>query len=255
MGSTAYDIAKLAKISEFSMDAAIKNFISYGEYFEALDAFAEKARQYLRDYTPKVVTCSDETRRNFVDDVHALQREFVNLGMLISASALTDLISAAAKSDAESLEDGLRIFYADMELMAKLVVSARLQPPKPSSKEKPVVLAVDDKPEILTSVTGVLGSHYKVIAVTSGAAALEAARKYRPALFLLDIEMPEMNGLELAKALRELPEHKDTPLMFLTDNSARDNVLAAKALGVREYFLKPVNKELLRGKIDPYFGL
>ena len=251
----AYDIGILSKIDDFSMEIATKNFVSYDLYFDALDNFVEKAPSYLSAYTPSVVVFSQEVREHFLSELEAIQHNLVNLGMLSFASELTDLQNSATNGDVKILEDGLRKFQADMEISAKRIRSAR--PPDaedspPDAKgQKPIVLAVDDSPEILAAVNGILKEQYKVIATTNGGDALKALQSHRPAIFLLDVEMPEMGGLELARAIRGKKEHRKTPILFLTGNSEMETVMAARKIGAKGYILKPVNRSMI-DKIASY---
>ena len=82
--------------------------------------------------------------------------------------------------------------------------------------ERPVVLAVDDTPENLDVVKGILVPDYRVKAATSGAAALRIVEKQPPDIILLDIMMPEMSGLEVCRRLKANPLTADIPVIFLT---------------------------------------
>jgi len=120
--------------------------------------------------------------------------------------------------------------------------------------EKPVILAVDDKPELLTAIVSILEGEFKVIAVTSGRAALNVLEKHTPGLFLLDIEMPRMDGYELAKVIRRQKRFESAPIIFLTGKNTRDDVIAALKNGGNDYLLKSVEKELLLENIRKYLG-
>jgi CheY-like chemotaxis protein len=115
------------------------------------------------------------------------------------------------------------------------------------------ILAVDDMAEILTFVNSTLKNHYKVIAVPSGKAALKVVETHEPDLFLLDIDMPEMNGFELAKTLRLMPKYENTPLVFLTGNSARERVKIAMSLGCTDFIVKPTTPQTLLTKMSKQF--
>jgi len=116
-----------------------------------------------------------------------------------------------------------------------------------------VILAVDDRPEILTFVKSALKDYYKVIAVPSGETALRALDKQKPDLFLLDIDMPVMTGLELAEIIRNKEDYKETPLVFLTGNSERETVAAAMKLKCNDFIVKPTSHESLLTKIVKQF--
>lgn len=115
---------------------------------------------------------------------------------------------------------------------------------------KPIILAVDDKPELLTAIVNMLNEHYTVIALTSGEAAIKAIEKHTPVLFILDIEMPVMDGYELAYRLRSEKRFEKTPIIFLTAQSSREHIVSAVMSGGNDYLVKPVSKDLLLNKIQ-----
>jgi len=115
-----------------------------------------------------------------------------------------------------------------------------------------VVLAVDDMPEILSFVNSALRNHYKIIAVPGGKAALNVMKTQKPDLFLLDIDMPEMDGFELLRIIRSSAEFKRTPVVFLTGNSSRDHVTAAMLEGCNDFIVKPTTYEYLRTTVGKY---
>ncbi|MBK8118942.1 MAG: response regulator [Sulfuritalea sp.] len=113
------------------------------------------------------------------------------------------------------------------------------------------ILIVDDVAANL-SVLGELlhGAGYQVRAVTSGRAALRhAAREPRPALILLDVMMPEMNGYEVLAALRQAPATRDIPVIFLTalDNS-RDEERGFQH-GAADYIAKPIKPDVVLARV------
>lgn len=122
------------------------------------------------------------------------------------------------------------------------------------NNEKPVIFAVDDKPELLAAIAGMLKDRFTVICVTSGKAALNAIKKHTPDLFILDIEMPLMDGYELAGLIRKHKNFERTPIIFLTGRSTRSDVITAVVNGGNDYILKPVEKELLLSKIQNFLG-
>jgi putative two-component system response regulator len=85
-----------------------------------------------------------------------------------------------------------------------------------ASKEKPTILAVDDTPENLDVVKGILADEYIVKAATSGAMALKIVEKQPPDLVLLDIMMPEMDGYEVCRRLKDDDVTRGIPVIFLT---------------------------------------
>ena len=124
----------------------------------------------------------------------------------------------------------------------------------PESSPK-TVLAVDDRPEILTNISHILKGHYKVFGVTSGPAALRLLETRAPDLFILDIDMPGMNGFELALAIRANARHARAPIIFLTGNSSRDHVLGALQAGGNDFIVKPARSDTLLAKVGKYLQL
>jgi CheY-like chemotaxis protein len=116
------------------------------------------------------------------------------------------------------------------------------------------ILAVDDIPVTLNLLKSALSAAgYRVNCVTSGAAALAYIEKFTPNLFVLDIEMPKMNGFELAVKLREAGQI--APMVFLTGNTTREYLMRAVKLGAVDFIVKPFNAAGVTGKINKIFGI
>jgi two-component system chemotaxis response regulator CheY len=78
------------------------------------------------------------------------------------------------------------------------------------------------------------------------------AYEYRIDLFLVDWNMPELDGLELVKKLREMTTYEDTPIIMITSEAAKYNVLEAIRAGVSDYIVKPIRGEVMWQKIEKY---
>lgn len=113
------------------------------------------------------------------------------------------------------------------------------------------VLVVDDKPFFLNLVKTQLNDpRYNVVCVNSGAAALFCLKKHKPDLFILDIEMPEMNGYELVSKIKDLGF--SAPVIFLTANKKNENLIKAQKAGAVDFLVKPINKQQLIEKVEKY---
>ena len=111
------------------------------------------------------------------------------------------------------------------------------------------ILAVDDVTFFLNALQTLLKeTGYDLTCVDSGAAALRFLRNNNPDLFLLDIEMPEMNGYELARKIRE--SGQKAPIIFLTANSSHNHVMKAVEAGAVDFIVKPINKTHVINKIE-----
>lgn len=121
--------------------------------------------------------------------------------------------------------------------------------------EKPVVLAVDDTPENLDVVKGILVPEYKVKVVTNGAAALKIAEKQPPDIILLDIMMPDMDGYEVCRRLKSNPATSEIPVIFLTAKDQTADEAEGFALGAADYIHKPVNPPILQARVKTHVAL
>lgn len=81
---------------------------------------------------------------------------------------------------------------------------------------------------------------------------MEILRKKQIGLFLLDWNMPQLNGISFVKKLRSMPEYAKTPVIMITSEAAKFSVLTAIQAGVTDYVVKPVNDAVLWGKILPH---
>jgi CheY-like chemotaxis protein len=114
-----------------------------------------------------------------------------------------------------------------------------------------LILAVDDSPlSLQTLKTQLAETPYKLICVTSGADALRFIEKKTPNLYILDMEMPEMNGRELAMEILEAG--KAAPIIFLTGNSDKETVVQALSVGAADFVVKPINQAQLLERIAKY---
>jgi two-component system chemotaxis response regulator CheY len=78
---------------------------------------------------------------------------------------------------------------------------------------------------------------------------VELLKKIIPDLFLLDYNMPVLNGFDLIPIIRKFPGHEETPIVFLTSEGTIDHVTAARHFGACDYIIKPIDKKVLREKI------
>ena len=114
-----------------------------------------------------------------------------------------------------------------------------------------LILAVDDDPQCLDMFKLAMKDvSCKIIAVTSGAAALDVIKTVKSNLFVFDIDMPEMNGLELAKTIRD--GGNNTPIVFITGNAEKNIVMKALKAGGSDFIFKPINPQNVIGRISKF---
>lgn len=117
------------------------------------------------------------------------------------------------------------------------------------------ILAVDDSPSMRQMVSFTLKSAgFDVAEAEDGAVALELAKREKFRLILIDINMPNMNGMELIRALRAVPDYKFTPLLMLTTEAAADRKQEGKAAGATGWIVKPFNPDQLVATVKRVLG-
>lgn len=124
-----------------------------------------------------------------------------------------------------------------------------------SEAPRPTILAVDDTPENLDVVKGILVGEYTVKVAVNGKVALKIAESQSPDLILLDIMMPEIDGYEVCRQLKANPATRDIPVIFLTAKGETADEAEGFNIGAADYILKPVNPPLLKARVKTHLAL
>jgi len=112
------------------------------------------------------------------------------------------------------------------------------------------ILLVDDEPDILEIVGYNLSSEgYQVITAENGVQAVKKAKKELPHLIILDVMMPEMDGIEACELIRKNPDLKDTIITFLTARGEDYSQVAGFDAGADDYITKPIKPKVLVSKV------
>ena len=113
-----------------------------------------------------------------------------------------------------------------------------------------IILLVDDEPDILEIVSyNLMAEGYKVYTAKNGIEALEKAKKKKPHLIILDVMMPEMDGIEACEAIRNTPELAHTLVAFLTARWEDYSQMAGFDAGADDYITKPIKPKVLVSKV------
>jgi putative two-component system response regulator len=122
--------------------------------------------------------------------------------------------------------------------------------------DKPTILVVDDTPDNLTVMSGLLKDLYKVKVANSGERALKiAASAAPPDLVLLDIMMPGMDGYEVLRRLRTDTQTRDIPVIFLTAKSEVEDERRGLELGAVDYITKPISPPIVMARVKNHLDL
>jgi len=117
------------------------------------------------------------------------------------------------------------------------------------------ILIVDDDELVLIALEELLKPQgYEVRAVSSGSSALNALEQNGFDLLLLDIIMPEMDGLELCRKIRERENYQETPIVFLTAKSREEDRTQGLEAGANLFLSKPISPEKLLQLISDTIG-
>ncbi len=117
-------------------------------------------------------------------------------------------------------------------------------------KKEIKILLVDDEPDILEIVGYNLSSEgYQIITAENGLEAVKKAKKERPQLIILDVMMPEMDGIEACEQIRKIPELNDTIITFLTARGEDYSLMAGFDAGADDYITKPIKPKVLVSKV------
>lgn len=113
-------------------------------------------------------------------------------------------------------------------------------------------MVIDDSRAIRMILSGILKElGFEVAQAVNGKDALTQAENNRDlSLFLVDWNMPEMNGLEFVQAIRRDPHYAATPLMMVTTETEMSQVAKALEAGANEYVMKPFTKDMIQEKLQ-----
>jgi two-component system alkaline phosphatase synthesis response regulator PhoP len=112
------------------------------------------------------------------------------------------------------------------------------------------ILLVDDEPDILEILSYNLSAEgYQISTASNGIEAVKKAKKHLPHLIIMDVMMPEMDGIEACEKIRMLPQLKDTIITFLTARGEDYSQVAGFEAGADDYITKPIKPKVLISKI------
>jgi len=115
------------------------------------------------------------------------------------------------------------------------------------------ILVVDDNEDSRDLVKKILKKHnYQVIEAVDGEEAIAKAITYRPALILMDISIPKIDGYEATRRLKERPDFKDTPIIAFTAHAMKGDQEKALEAGCNGYISKPINVREFPEQIKVY---
>lgn len=139
------------------------------------------------------------------------------------------------------------------DAMLRMKSTGKFRAIRPDEKDRPVILLVEDTKEVTMMIVDYLQmAGYQVITAPDGITGIEQAKAKHPALILMDIQMPGMDGLEATRRLRADADFRTTPIIALTALAMRGDRERCLAAGATDYLAKPVSLKKLVQMIEDY---
>ncbi|WP_053423007.1 response regulator [Rheinheimera sp. KL1] len=117
------------------------------------------------------------------------------------------------------------------------------------SVDKIKILVVDDQPVNIQIIHQMLNADYQIFMATSGAQAISLCQSNPPDLILLDVVMPELDGVATCRLLKQQPELAHIPVIFVTGMQSQEEEVVCWEAGGADFVLKPVNAVTLKHRI------
>ena len=115
----------------------------------------------------------------------------------------------------------------------------------------PILLVVEDEPDIQSLLKEHFAAEgYAILTASTGSDAIVQAKSRRPDLILLDVMMPGMSGFDVCNILRDLPETRQTPIIFLTAMAETPRKIMGLRLGATDYVTKPFDLRELTARVE-----
>jgi signal transduction histidine kinase len=166
--------------------------------------------------------------------------------------AVPDMASAEAEPGGTvTSEEWLTNLYRRAELFPALTpLQGSLRPVETArSGNLPTILVADDEPDMLRFLKSQLSSHYRVLEAVDGQQAIEKASQFLPDVILLDMMMPEKDGLQACREIREHTPTQSIPVVLLTARADEETKLAALSAGASDFLTKPFSTTELHVRI------
>jgi two-component system sensor histidine kinase/response regulator len=124
------------------------------------------------------------------------------------------------------------------------------------TNKRATILVVDDTPDNLSFVSGILKDQYRVKVANNGEKAIAIAQSATPPdLILLDIMMPNMDGYEVCQKLKADPQTREIPIIFLTAKAEIEDERKGLELGAIDYIIKPISPPILMARVNTQLSL
>lgn len=196
----------------------------------------------------------EEDWENYRISVHALKSTSLSIGAVNISEQAKQLEFAAKEDRIDYIREHHEIAMLDYGiLLEKLrdVLEGKTDAPQQSGQnEGPHILVVDDDPMNIRIAEKMLAEHFCVFSARSGMDALETLTHELPDLILLDLHMPEMDGFEVIRRLKEDARYREIPVLFLTADNDRDMEVRGFQEGAMDFITKPFVADIMISRVN-----
>ena len=281
--SRNFDLPSLLRLDALDIQRIAKNVppLRVGDYYNLLSKFMNYAPQVM-DNLNRISALEGDG--NDFHSLNYLKIMLKEIGCRKFVPAIDEIIGAEKRGHNKFAAESVKKFSEEFDRLYKQITAAE-RPEKPETvtsvldedgkayenppasyeaqslkiaikmleheeaTRKMRILAIDDAPVMLKTISSILSDEYKVYGMTNPTMLEKFLRQITPELFLLDYKMPELSGFDLIPIIRSFEEHKDTPIIFLTSFGTSDHVSAALTLGAVDFVVKTFQDTILREKI------
>ena len=164
-------------------------------------------------------------------------------------NALKELKRYMLPADLKPMLEQLDVYVADVAMeevlnLTKLMCEKLEESEEAAHNDKPLIMAVDDDEINIRAVTEMLSENYCVTAATTGREAFKILESSIPDLILLDVHMPDMDGIDVIRQLKTTEKYADIPVVFLTSDEDEDTEIQGFHEGAVDFLKKPFRKDV-----------
>ena len=269
-----FDLPALLKLGNLDIRKIARNnpSLRVGEYVKSLSEFTDKAVTFMNSLKRISSQKINDRDVQFIANTKTL---LAYVGIENFIPVIDDITNACKRGHIKFAAEYAKKLLDDFDLLYKQIMTAKN--PKSvddvqfqietqllskvlnlldheESTRKLRVLTVDDAPSMVKTISAILEDDYMVYGLTDPTMVEKFLKQITPELFLLDYDMPKLSGFELVPVIRDLKEHKDTPIIFLTSLGTIEHVSAAYALGACDFIVKPFQDTVLQEKVAKHIA-
>ena len=152
-------------------------------------------------------------------------------------------------NDSQSIKNSQRVNLNNSE---KRVYNPPVSTIEKAVENRPTILSVDDSPVVQTMIRRAIDDYYNVLLASNAMDALSLLNSEKIALLLLDVTMPDIDGLELCRTIRNINRFRDLPIVMLTAKDGMFNKIRGQIVGSTHYLTKPVDRPKLLEVLEKY---